>query len=340
MYILYTIVVLESRGVTPNQLRTNTVEFLYNPSSGDTRDHDRFKRERESVEERLREQGFVFPVRFSPTRSLTDTRDRVHAASEEDRGLLIVKGGDGTLSDVAHNIARIKDPEKRPHILSIGGGTENVFQNTVTSDNRRYPVGIFEENFVHGRPKAVDVGEFIMDDVAYPFLTNAGIGKDAHTLHEWEQLEKGRPRKRKSELFKLYQKHKGGYAPHTFDVSGSRREQDVEMQVEDALSLLFINAGYYGGKFHITDSQLGDGQLDMVGLHTNVKSLLQLGRILFKGPSSNLVTRGIIDQATVRTHDPHPQYFQHDGETEMVTSDTLHVGVIPQSVTVWVGRHV
>lgn len=149
---------------------TGHIAVLVNPSSGRGRGAEAAARAIERLDQ------LQAPVRVFAGDSVDDTRRLAREAVGTRPRALVVVGGDGTLSSVLDAVVGSGVP-----IALVPAGTGNDLARALG-----LPFGGPEaaaaaaELAVHGRPRAIDIGEAESESGTTRFLTVAALGFDAN----------------------------------------------------------------------------------------------------------------------------------------------------------------
>jgi len=244
--------------------------------------------------------------------------------------LLLVGGGDGTLSAVAGLIAALP-AERRPVLGVLPLGTANDFARTLD-----LPADL------DGAVAAVFTGKVVDIDLGWadtrPFLNVASLGLSvASTAMLGPRLKRvlGPVAYPVSALL-AYHRHVA------FDVRLEFPEGDAEaLELDDLLQVAVGNGRYYGGGQTIApDAGIDDHALDVYAIrmgrlrdHVSVARLLKDGTLIDHEDVRHLVTR------TMRVITPEPTPVNLDGEVAARTPVTFAVQrnaievVVPAHVT-------
>lgn len=141
---------------------------------------------RDAAVARLRELGVEPQVHSG--RSAADTRTLVARAISEQPDVIVLVGGDGTLTTVLGELAGSRIP-----LALVPAGTGNDFARALG-----IPVGSAEaaaaaaELAVRGAPQYIDIGEVDCPDGSAAFLTVAALGFDAKVSERTNRLRRPR----------------------------------------------------------------------------------------------------------------------------------------------------
>ena len=249
-----------------------------------------------------------------------DSRDemlRDIARCGEGRDLIIVCGGDGTISAAAGGIRKLGLPMG---ILPLG--TANDLARTL-----HIPDVVTEacDIILRGRTRRIDLGEVN----GLPFFNVASIGLSA-------DLSRSLDKQTKRRWGKL------GYAVAAMKVLASARafhaviEGGGNRQKVKTLQIAIGNGRHYGGGNIVhEDATITDGRLDLYSLEQ--KSLWKLALLLgsFRTGRHGIWEEVRTERATeftITTRSPRP--VNADGD--IVTETPAHVRVIPQAIEVFV----
>ncbi len=163
----------------------------------------------------------------------------VARAGEEGYDLVIVGGGDGTVSEVAEGLVGKETPLG---ILPLG-----TFNNIAHSLGIPLDPALALSLIARGRPRAIDVG---LANGA-PFFEAAGVGLDASLFPMGEEIKGGRFRKLVDAAFHFLRYQN---AKVTVVLDGQERETVTSMVV-------VANGPYYGAGFTVAPSAMTDDGL-------------------------------------------------------------------------------
>ena len=263
-------------------------------------------------------QKFGWEVALQPTAHAGHAVELARAAADSGCGLVLVMGGDGTISDVANGLVHSETV-----LAMLPTGTANSFAK--------------ELGIVAGGPtvaQLLDISTILMNGVVQRmdtiqcddgrhWLLWAGIGVDGDIVNRVE------PR---SPFFKrLGLPGYGGEAsPHLLNFHGGRARVPVDDPAFQG-DYVLINASncrlFVGGKLHLNrDGVLDDGLIEVwlfqgSGLLTLAQHALFIALEQHRGADGVQYLRG--HSVTVETFPPSP--YQLDGEPVGVTPIACHV---------------
>lgn len=183
--------------------------------------------------------------------SAEDTARLAVLALEADPAVLVVVGGDGTLSGILDVATTHAVP-----LVFVAAGTGNDFARAL--DLPRHDPGEAAMLALHGRPRRVDVGEVRCGASVRQFLTVAALGFDAKVTDRTDRLRWPRGELRYYlalivELLRL--------RPMAFRVA---IDDDAVGDVPGTLIAVGNTASYGGGMPICAGAQPDDGMLDVV----------------------------------------------------------------------------
>ncbi len=275
-------------------------------------------------------EAFDLDINLQPTKSANHAIDEVGKAIDQGRGAIAVVGGDGTIAPIAHRLA-VETADRKPDLLLLGGGTQNIFRREVSK--RSDPIQVAIDVLQNGERKAIDVGVLQSNDKAYPFVANGGFGLDAQVMEFWERAGK----KHRGQIFPLFWKERNNFQPFSLHIVDE--QTNVDEVFDNVIAMPIINAGKYGGFFKLTESDKSDGILEGVVLPADLRKpqefMHMLPKVLFSGNEINGANYVELRQATLRETQGEELLFQHDGEPVRADSSEVSVTTLHQSVTIW-----
>ncbi len=304
------------------------VAIVYNPKSG-KKGKEKYYWERTNLLVQKIEENLGVNVTVYRTESENHAQDIVGYAINEGSRLIGVKGGDGTLANLAKDLV---PTEHNTHLLSLGGGRQNVLQTEIIKS--RDPLLIGTESLSQGSPVQIDLGMITADSKQYFFLGNAGMGIDAYTLDEWEQSGKGS----RMELFPIFWKNRNSFP--TYDVTIKDKLEGIDKEHKDVIQMVFVNAGRYAGVFPITNSDMTDGVLEGIVLPASLKETKKFVRwipnALLPGKKINGADYLNVQNTDIRESNNEEILFQHDGEPQRTGVSEINVSALQRAITLWV----
>ena len=284
--------------------------IIANPTAGSYLFHTRQIDETISF---LRSNGW--DVELCLTEKAGDARRLARLAVEQQMGVVIAAGGDGTINEIIQELA---GSETALGVLPIG--TVNVWarETSIPLDH----VGA-RKVLIDGKLRRVDLGK-VNDRY---FLLMAGIGFDAEVAHAIEK----KPIKRLGVVGYLLIGAWLGLGYHSFRTYLTANGRLIK---KDALQIVIGNTQLYGGSIKYTwQAQCDDGQLDVCV----VRKRNMLGRVIVfldfllnREQRLQWVTYAKSDVIEVRTRQP--VAIQIDGEASGFTPAKFTVA--PQALKV------
>lgn len=240
-----------------------------------------------------------------------EARLAVHA-SRSDADVLVVLGGDGTVSHAARGL--VESGSAMP-LAMLAAGSGNDFAKSTGLPVHDYAA--MARIVAHRTVRSIDVGS--IDDI--PFVNAAGFGFDAEVVAKTSRAGRraGAVSYARTALASMHSCR--GFDAAAGDAARTRH-----------LMLVFANGRHFGGMFTIAPrARLDDGLLDVVDLHdTGTLRRLVLFAHAAVGRLDGL--RGIHSRQTsgmTVTFDSPPQ-FEADGELHQARGDTVHIGCRPR----------
>ncbi len=226
--------------------------------------------------------GAGWDVTTVRTKSTDQAADSIRTATDKGYELLILAGGDGTLSHAVQHLPLAEPGGVSPlpfGIFPLGSGND-FFRGTGAP---RDPKGA-AENLVNGKAHPIDVGLVVpihddgtvRDEQPERFLNTVGVGMDSQTLATREKSPAWMSARYEllflMTLMRLY----------PLEV---RLETDDWSRNVDAYWILCCNNGYIGSGMHVApDAKIDDGLLDVLIIEkmSKLRFIMYLPRI-FKG---------------------------------------------------------
>ena len=239
---------------------------------------------------------------------------------------IVVLGGDGTISQVACELVRLKSVVP---LAIFAGGTGNDFAKSLGA-----PVSNFAAMarlVAAQQTRTIDAGQ--IDDCV--FVNSAGFGFDAEVVARTRDATRFRGQivYIKASLEQLF-RYRGFVA---------RRLPRNEFGTNDAvvrdsrwLTMVFANGGWFGGSFRIApEASLDDGLLDAVYIRDT--SPLRRLAIFARALSGQHVTAPEV-QVTRAAHFvlefPSAPLYQADGELYQATSTRVEIRSLPGALRI------
>ncbi|VXC17479.1 Diacylglycerol kinase [Microbacterium sp. 8M] len=227
----------------PSEGADRTAIMIVNPAAG----RGRAEAKAGAVERALRRRGAEIDVRQGDTAA--DTRRLVEQAVAERPDVLVIAGGDGTISAVLDLLADAPVP-----LAVVPGGTGNDFAAALElpQDPER-----LADTILRGLPRAVDLGVVRSDRGSRLFLTVAACGFDAKVAARTNRLRWPRGALRyylalALELIRL--------APQRYRVTDEQGDREAPGTL-----LALCNTRCYGGGMPIAPKAIpDDGRLEVV----------------------------------------------------------------------------
>jgi diacylglycerol kinase family enzyme len=321
----------ERRSQILSQLSNHSAVVLCNPNAGSPRRASGLLRETRQLVDVLRdsEYGLGLDVTYTETENAQQAEDLVEKAIADENGLLIVKGGDGTIAPIAHQLVEAKHAT---HLVIVGGGTQNVLRRQLTKHTN--PLKVAEEVLLHGHPKKIDIGVMETRTDVFPFVTNAGIGLDAHVLNKWEENGK----KSRAQVPMVFLHEKGRFVPYNLAITDNSA-QGIKTY-EGVAAMVINNGGKYGGWFDVTNSDMTDGVMEGFVVPVSKLRVTEMGNLAYHAVRGHRPIQGIsylygIRAITIRDTREQELIFHHDGEPKRAESSEIRVSAIPGAVTLW-----
>jgi diacylglycerol kinase (ATP) len=243
-----------------------------------------------------------------------DTERLTRAAVEEGANAIIALGGDGTWSQAAATIARLRAPTR---LALLAAGTGNDFVRTLELPARDATATL--DLIDAGRTRAIDVG---VAGETY-FLNSVGFGFDAHVLRHMSRPP-FIPAKAlytwvaARELFRYHGVHAA--------VDGGARER--------LLALVVANGRRFGSLFWIAPTaSLEDGALDLVRV-ADAGAARRIGVFasVMRGTHARSPLTRTARAPSFRLVFDEPPVFQADGEVVHAASREIVVAAVPRAV--------
>lgn len=242
----------------------------------------------------------------------------VREALQDSFDLVVVAGGDGTVSSVASALVNTDIP-----LAILPAGTGNVFAQEL---------GIPEDleeamSLILGEQKARSVDVMEMDGRYY--LLNVGVGMSASMMEETERSQK------RSLGFFAYilagVKKALGYQPHRYRVTVDGEEQEVY-----ASEVMVLNSPALGtSAIHIQDGiRLDDGQMEVCFLQTkSVLDYLRIGTNLLldrEERSPHIHCIKVNEEITIEAEEK----VGVQGDGDLIGTTPITVRLVPQALRV------
>ncbi|MGN8025883.1 diacylglycerol/lipid kinase family protein [Microbacterium sp. 22242] len=247
----------------PRAPASRTAIMIVNPAAG----RGRAMAKAEAVGRALEGRGAVVDIRHGETAA--DTRRLVEQAIAETPDVLVIAGGDGTISAVLDLLADAPVP-----LAVVPGGTGNDFAAALElpQDPAR-----LADMILRGLPRAVDLGVVRSTHGSHLFLTVAACGFDAKVAARTNRLRWPRGAIRyylalALELIRL--------APQRYRITDEQGEREIPGTL-----LALCNTRCYGGGMPIAPKAIpDDGRLEVVHVeHIGRMRLLRLFPHLLHG---------------------------------------------------------
>lgn len=316
----------------------SSLTIIYNKNAGIYKKNPlralKFRHTIHALEHVLGSPDFLgFDVALQPTTSAQHAEDEVSKAIEQERGGIVVVGGDGTVAPVAYELATSKG--HKPHLIVAGGGTMNIFRRELTQQSSPFAAVIDE--LLNGAPIPVDVGVATTDSGKYPFMANFGLNTDAKVLDLWQQAGKVH----RGQLFPIFWKQRHNFKPYDLRIQDDREQ--IDRRYEDVIAMPIVNAGPYAGFFPITDSDMSDGMMEGVIIPSSFIEPKKFTHLITRAVVPGKTIKGAqyigIRNATIRESNGEEIVFQHDGEPQRAGSSEITVTTLPRSLTVWSAKN-
>lgn len=289
--------------------------LIYNPTAG--------QRDRAATMlaliERMRPRGL--DLENSPTRGPGHATEIARAAVSGGRDVVVVCGGDGTVSEAACGLVGSSVP-----LAVLPGGTSNVLARELS-----IPLSLRGATrlLLEGEPRKVRV----MYANDRPFLLWAGVGLDARIMGHMSLFLK-RWLGRTGIFFTVWSEF--------FSYEFPRLEVAVDGQVHDATFAVVCNARLYAGDWVIApDARLDSEELEVMLFSGSGRwRFLALFRQLQLGRAGHL-SRGIARvvsgrSVSIRSLESYPVEVQVDGDCVLETP--VHCRVSDETITILAPR--
>lgn len=252
-------------------------------------------------------------------------------AAEENRGLVIACGGDGTLNEVVNGLAAHQNGHRVPLAL-LPGGTANILAKEL---NLPWDIPSAAEKLVHGEIKEIALGlatPLNEPDKKKYFLSVAGAGPDGMIVYSIDLELKARVGilaywwEGAREVFRYK-------FPH-FRISGGGQTLNGSLVV-------IGRTKNYGGPFKITDqADLYTDQFEVLGLTTQ-SGLRYLSYLPSLWMGKLRGTEGVhfykTDRVLCEPLDENPVYAQVDGEP--LARLPVEFKIVPRALKLLVPRN-
>ena len=243
-----------------------------------------------------------------------DTQRFAQAAAEEGVDAIIALGGDGTWSQIAATLARLRAPT-RLALLAAGTGNDFVRTLELPALDARKTLDLIDA----GKVRTIDMG--VAGDTY--FLNSVGFGFDAHVLRHMSRP----PLIPAKALYAwVASRELVRYRGIHIATDGGERKH--------LLTLVIANGRRFGALFWIApNASLEDGALDLVrigdaGFARRISLLIAATRgTHVRDPLTTTARR-----ASFRLTFDEPPWFQTDGELVHANSRELTVSVVPRAV--------
>jgi YegS/Rv2252/BmrU family lipid kinase len=254
--------------------------------------------------------------------SVTEARGHARALAKAARAngarLVVAWGGDGTINEVASELAF---SEVALGIVPGGSGNGLARELGLTTDPERAL-----RNAITGVPKPIDTGEI----EGRLFVNLAGIGFDAHVAEQFNASDNRR--RGPSSYIMLTARSLMTYQPHTYDIVTDGERINVQ-----ALLVVIANGTEFGNRMLIApDARVDDGRLDVVVVEERSRAATiyrvpwLVTRSIHRAPAwSSRPTREVAVGTQV------PMMFHVDGES-VQGGTTLRARIHPASLRVTV----
>lgn len=304
--------------------------LIINPISGDTTPN---AEKIPAIREHLAPAGFELEVAL--TTENRPARQLAREAVEAGVGVILVGGGDGTVSEVAREL--VLTPATLG-VIPIG-----TFNNIARSLAIPPEIPAACEIIKAGHTRMIDVGQA---NGSHYFFEAAGAGLDAAVFPLGEELKGGRWT-RIWEIFRLT----WGYTPHRFNISfdrpiaqalapGSHRPRQARnphrrLLKRNALFVVAANGPYYGGGFAVAPgARISDGLLTLTIYRRFGKTeLLRHFRSIAGGRRVYSPKIETFHAAELTIDGPSPAPAHADGVP--IGQTPLHLRVVPQALRVF-----
>jgi diacylglycerol kinase family enzyme len=322
----------ESYVPVAERLPKPSMQVIFNENSNirTSRNPIRARAQREQVNNLtkfLEEKAVGLDVTFTATTSVQHARDVVREAMDTGIGAIGVIGGDGSNQLVA---TELREAHHNTHMVVLGGGTECILQQEMIKS--RNPLTIAKAVLLDGSPEQYDLGMAETDEGDYYFLTNKSIGFGSHAMREWGDVG----RLNRFQLYQIYEEQKDQFPAYDLEIVDKHEGIEIIYEYEAAFETVANNAGKYGGKFDLADSNMRDARLEGVVLPHELTD--RTGTVVFNAllgrtiPGAHYMS---IQDAMVTRLNGKDMSFQVDGETHM-TGNQMRVTTDPKAITLWV----
>ncbi len=288
---------------------------ITNPSSGGgTYDPDR-----------LREELSGFELDWVETEGPEDAKE---AAGELRSGLLIVIGGDGTVSDVVNGLGNAGFPEGVTLAL-LPSGTGNDFAATLAIPENP---GEAEDVIRQNRVRTLDVARVRSTGVGERFFINVATGGLGAQISEENDEET------KSRWGKLSYLRTSLDVARDFEVRETLLRLDGEERRVRAVNMAIGNCRYTGGGWLAAPkANPEDGLLDVVVIEDiGLKELLTIGPTAFVG-SDYLDQEGVFYTRAREIQVKTQPGLEFTVDGEVIGDEPVEFVVVPQALKVIVG---
>lgn len=272
------------------------VTFIINPISGTGRRPELARRRAEMAAQWTGTRGV--DAEIFVTERPGHARDLARSAVARGARLVIAWGGDGTMNEVASEVAFT---DAALGMMPSGSGNGLARELGLPLD----PAAALEVA-VSGAERLIDAGEID----GHLFFNVAGIGLDARVAHRFAQ--DGLARRGLTRYLEIAMRELFAYEPaeHTITIDGG------EMLRERALLIAIANGRQYGNNARIAPhARVDDGRLDVVVVADRplLEALLEVPRV-FTGTVDRV--RGVINRTaeSVEISSARPVLFHIDGE--------------------------
>ncbi len=235
--------------------------------------------------------------------------------------LIVVVGGDGTVSEVLAGLRQI--PEPRPPIAIVPAGAGNDFAAALGISAK---AAVAVTQLPGGRPRAVDLALLTPGDI--PVASVVGCGFDARVARRLagRRLLTGRAR------------YVGGVLAEVLVLRSmpARLEVDDQTLEGDFLLIAIANSPAYGGGMRIApQADLTDGLLDVIAIERVGRvRFLRHFPLVFAGRHLDLPEVRALRGTQVRIEPPAPEPILLDGDVRAETP--IEVRVEPRAGLFWV----
>ena len=240
------------------------------------------------------------------TQHAGDERRLAAQASISGANVLVVLGGDGTVSHAARGLL---DSGSTVPLAMLAAGSGNDFAKSTGLPARDYAA--MARLIARGAVRGIDVG--IIDGI--PFVNAAGFGFDADVV---ARTTTGGHRASAVKYAMLAVRSVHSSSGFSATVNGSRNRH---------LMLVFANGRHFGGVFTIAPSaRIDDGLLDMVELHD--ASTIRRFQLFARAATGRIAGAAGVRMSTLAsatlTFDAPPR-FEADGELHEARGTTVRV---------------